>query len=693
MKASKKKASAFHCFFVALLMYATGADSLLANTQYNGVNLAGADFGTGNLPGDFNSDYTYPTHAEVDYFVAKGMNIFRLPFMWERLQNDQNGPLNSEELARIRDFVSYAASKQTKVILDPHNGARYYGEIIGIDGDLGALPVAAFEDFWTKLANEFKDNSNVIFGLMNEPNEMPTELWRDDANTAISAIRATGATNLILVPGNAWTGAHSWNDDWYGTPNATVMQTIVDPGNNYVIEVHQYLDSDSSGTSDVCVSATIGSERLQIFTNWLRQHNQRGFLGEFAGGRNNTCLDGLDDMLTYLDDNSDVWLGWAYWAAGPWWGEDIFTLEPQEDGSDRPQMAVLLEHLSIGTGEHDSDSDGVNDDIDNCINTANANQRDSNNDGFGNVCDADLDDNGFVNFADLALFKSAFGSNDADFDGNGFVNFADLAMFKSMFGQPPGPAGANVSSAWFKPATSSSWHIQLQPQAGATQINQNVDVNIYDIDLFDNSAELIASLQNSGKKVICYFSAGSYEQWRNDAAQFNESDLGLPLDGWPGERWLDVRSANVRQIMQSRLDLAKQKGCDGVDPDNVDGYTNNTGLPLTTADQLDFNRFIADQAHNRGLAIGLKNDLDQIPQLVDWFDFSINEQCHQFNECDTLQPFISANKPVLNLEYNSIYVDDGNQHQRLCDDAEARGFYTLVLPLALDDVFRLSCNS
>jgi endoglucanase len=141
-----------------------------AQVQYTGVNLAGADFGTGNLPGIFNTDYTYPTHAEVDYFVAKGMNIFRLPFLWERLQNNQNEPFNSQELARIKDFVNYATSKQARVLLDPHNGARYYGEIIGIDGDLGALPVAAFQDFWTKLANEFKHNSQVIFGLMNEPN-------------------------------------------------------------------------------------------------------------------------------------------------------------------------------------------------------------------------------------------------------------------------------------------------------------------------------------------------------------------------------------------------------------------------------------------------------------------------------------------------------------------------------------------
>ena len=327
-----------------LILFLFGATATFADTQYKGVNLAGADFGYDVLPGEFGTQYTYPTHEEVDYFMGKGMNTFRLPFLWERIQNDQNGPLNPDELARMKDFVNYATSKQAKVILDPHNGARYYDEIIGIDGDLGALPLAAFKDLWTKLSNQFKGNDKVVFGLMNEPNNMPSELWRDDANGAIEAIRATGAKNLILVPGNAWTGAHSWNDNGYGTPNGTVMLDIVDSGNNYAFEVHQYQDEDSSGTSDQCVTETIGAERLKDFTAWLKDHNHKGFLGEFAGGRNTTCLKGLDNMLNHLDANNDVWLGWTYWAAGPWWGEDIFTVEPK-DGVDRPQMEILVKHM------------------------------------------------------------------------------------------------------------------------------------------------------------------------------------------------------------------------------------------------------------------------------------------------------------------------------------------------------------
>lgn len=307
---------------------------------YTGVSLAGAEFGDGSLPGTYNVNYMYPNHAEVDYFMGKGMNIFRLPFRWERLQHQQFEDFDADEVRRISDFVSYATSKGAMVLLDPHNYARYYDGLIGPD-----VPVTAFANFWSNLASRYQSNSQVIFGLMNEPHDMRTELWRDDANTAIQAIRNTGATNLILVPGNAWTSAFSWNQSWYGTSNAEAMLTITDPGNNYAFEVHQYLDSDFSGKTDQCVSETIGAENLVDFTAWLRQNGKRGFLGEFAGGSNDTCYSALDNMLSYIDSNADVWLGWTYWAAGPWWDKgDPTSIEPIS-GVDRPQMVPLSKHI------------------------------------------------------------------------------------------------------------------------------------------------------------------------------------------------------------------------------------------------------------------------------------------------------------------------------------------------------------
>jgi endoglucanase len=320
---------------------------------YTGTNLAGADFGEGNLPGTYNIHYTYPTAAEVDYFIGKGLNTFRLPFRWERLQQSLNSPFNAAELARLDAFVNYATGQGAHVVLDPHNYARYHGNVVGT----AALPNAAFANFWSRLADEYKDNERVIFGLMNEPNSMPTEQWRDAANAAITAIRNTGATNLILVPGNAWTGAHSWTQNWYGTPNATAMLGIIDSGNNFAFDVHQYLDDNSAGDDSGIVSTTIGQERLVQFTNWLETNNRRGFLGEFAVANSRIGTGGtqigdeaIDNMLDYIESHGDVWLGWTWWAAGPWWGNYMFTLEPTNLGqpaqADRPALAVLQPHLA-----------------------------------------------------------------------------------------------------------------------------------------------------------------------------------------------------------------------------------------------------------------------------------------------------------------------------------------------------------
>jgi len=303
-----------------------------------GVNLAGAEFGS-SLPGTYDKDYTYPTQAEVDYFVTKGMNVFRLPFRWERLQPSEKGALDSVELGRVDAFVAHATARGAHVVLDPHNYARYYGQLVGTEvGD------DALADLWSKLAAHFKANPKVIFGLMNEPHDMTTELWRDDANAAIQAIRAAGATNLILVPGNGWTGAHGWGQSYYGTPNAQVMKSIVDPGNNYAFEVHQYMDSDSSGTSATCVSGTVGADRLKDFTAWLQQNGLRGFLGELGAASNPTCLTALDNMLSHIDANKAQWIGWTYWAAGPWWGSYMFSIEPQ-GSADAPQMPTIEKHL------------------------------------------------------------------------------------------------------------------------------------------------------------------------------------------------------------------------------------------------------------------------------------------------------------------------------------------------------------
>ena len=311
--------------------------------EYAGVNLAGADFGT-VVPGVYNQDYTYPTPDEIDYFVAKGMNAFRFPFLWERMQRTLNGDLDAAELNRLTSIVSHATGAGAMALLDPHNYARRGGAIIGSD----TVPDAAFADFWSKLANVFKSDQHVVFGLMNEPHDLGvggTARWLTSANTAISAIRAASATNLILVPGDHWTGAWSWTQTFDGTSNAAVMTGVVDSANHFAFEVHQYLDADSSGSGTDCVSSKIGVDRVTAFTTWARGAGVRAFLGEFGSPATNTCFYAVDNLLGYVSDNADVWLGWTCWAAGPWWGDYSLSVEPM-NGTDTPQMAVLERYLT-----------------------------------------------------------------------------------------------------------------------------------------------------------------------------------------------------------------------------------------------------------------------------------------------------------------------------------------------------------
>lgn len=245
---------------------------------------------------------------------------------------------------------------------------------------------------------------------------------------------------------------------------------------------------------------------------------------------------------------------------------------------------------------------------------------------------------------------------------------------------------AETVGNWYQPAVLTSWHWQLE---GALNTGYNVDV--YDIDLFDSSKVTIEQLQADNHKVICYFSAGSYENWRDDKESFSARDYGRTLDGWEGERWLDIRSANVHSIMLTRLDLAVSKGCDGIEPDNMDGYSNASGFTLTADDQLAYNRYLANQAHLRGLSIGLKNDLDQIAELVEYYDFAVNEQCFEYQECEALAPFTDAGKAIFNAEYADIYVSDATARNTFCVEAMNLQMSSLILPLDLDDSIRLSC--
>jgi len=306
--------------------------------RYVGVNLSGAEYGGRKLPGKIHTDYVYPPPELIDYFMDRGMNSFRLPFRWERVQPEPGGKLNPDELAHIDAVIAHVGARGGSVILDPHNSAHHAGRVIGSPG----LPASALADLWRRLAERYRSNPRVLFGLMNEPYPIDTGLWFDAAQGAIEAIRKADAANMILVPGTRWSGAHSWFSGGRES-NAARYEALRDPGGNMAAEIHQYLDGNSSGTGKTCPKVTQGSDALSGVTHWLRRHSYRAYLGEFGASADPMCLEALDKMLAHIADNRDVWLGWAYWAGGPWLGNYPLSVSPRREGG-TPQMRVLMKY-------------------------------------------------------------------------------------------------------------------------------------------------------------------------------------------------------------------------------------------------------------------------------------------------------------------------------------------------------------
>lgn len=234
----------------------------------------------------------------------------------------------------------------------------------------------------------------------------------------------------------------------------------------------------------------------------------------------------------------------------------------------------------------------------------------------------------------------------------------------------------NKDNYW-KPNIGDSFQWQLSD----LPIDTSIDADIYDLDLFETPKEVIEQLHKGNKKVICYINVGGWEEYREDAESFPIETIGNDYDGWEGEKWLDISNyTKFQDVLISRFDLAVEKGCDGIEPDNIEGYNEDTGFDITYEDQLIFNTWIADEVHKRNMSIGLKNDPEQVLELVDLYDWALLEDCYVWDFCNDYTVFIEQGKPVFQVEYtdNDISLDS------FCPNAKDNSYFGLLKNRELD---------
>jgi hypothetical protein len=228
---------------------------------------------------------------------------------------------------------------------------------------------------------------------------------------------------------------------------------------------------------------------------------------------------------------------------------------------------------------------------------------------------------------------------------------------------------AQPAEDWWKPEPELTWQWQL-----TGKLDLSISTDVYDVDLNVNRS-VVDYYHKQGAKVICYINVGSWENWRSDSDKFPEELLGNDYEGWSGEKWLDIRRVDLlAPVMRARFDECAKKGFDAIEPDNIEVHTNDTGFPLTYGDQLRYAIWLADEAHARGLAIGLKNAPDQVDDLVELYDFAITEDCFYYGWCEDMMPFIESGKAVFAAEYTDLTKD----FSQVCTKSRELGFSTIL---------------
>lgn len=326
--------------FLGLLLTLGSAASGAENIDLIGLNVGGAAFSSGHIPGKYNTNYFFPAPDYFEKWQKEGIKTIRFPILWERLQGELNGELEEQYAQRIDKTLEQAAEHGMGIILDIHNYARYRKQIIGTD----EVPISAYYDFMERVAKRWKDHDGLYaYDIMNEPHGAD-KYWPAAAQAGIDAIRKHDKDRPLLIEGNFWSSANRWPRF-----NDPLLQ-LKDPSDNLIFSAHLYLDKHGDGQYkqpiDDDFDTMLGVKRVTPFVEWLKKHGKRGHIGEFGIPPDDPrLLEAMDHMLAYLQEHC---IPMTYWAAGSSWGNYKLSVEPYKDGSHRPQWEVLRKYVGQG---------------------------------------------------------------------------------------------------------------------------------------------------------------------------------------------------------------------------------------------------------------------------------------------------------------------------------------------------------
>jgi len=305
------------------------------------INVAGAEFSSGAIPGKNGTNYFFPDKTYFAKWKDRGITLIRFPLKWERLQPKLYGPLDPAYTKLLDDMLAQANIYGVKVILDIHNYARYNGDVIGS----AKVTYSDFRKLGELIGNRYKNNPAVYgYDIMNEPYGEADANWPQAAQAGINGIRVYDKKKPLFVEGRSYSGAYTWS--WYND----AMASLTDPkADNIIYSAHAYIDDNGSGqykTPPAKFDPMIGVKRIEPFVNWLKKNGKKGHIGEFGIPNDDPrYLEAMDNTLAYLQKNC---ITMTYWAAGPSWGTYKLSVEPTKAGIDQPQWAILKKYINGG---------------------------------------------------------------------------------------------------------------------------------------------------------------------------------------------------------------------------------------------------------------------------------------------------------------------------------------------------------